>query len=144
MPGFKRYPIPREEKDGLEYTLKVIRYLTGEWLSNPTVFGQWAGGCYMEKLHELARESLYKHGSIEPEENERTRECSRCKAPFKYSAVDGNCQAENLYEFHLAGKSPQSGPSTILHGMCGPWGWSGRLCDNCLIAVRDFLKGDAK
>ncbi len=39
-------------------SLEVIRYLTGEWLADPGTFGQWAGGCYMEKLHELAASGL--------------------------------------------------------------------------------------
>ena len=58
---FRRYAKP--EPSGMnhptpEMALEIIRYLTGEWLSNPATFGTWAGGCYMEKVHKVACSGL--------------------------------------------------------------------------------------
>lgn len=58
----KRYPKPvlanGETVSTPTEALETIRYLTSEWLANPQTFGHWAGGCYMEKLRELAVSGL--------------------------------------------------------------------------------------
>jgi hypothetical protein len=71
MPDRPRYPRPvladpRAITKTVE-ALETIRYLTAEWLADPATFGGWAGGAYMEALHDIAARGFTLAGGGRPD-----------------------------------------------------------------------------
>lgn len=72
--------------------------------------------------------------------------CSRCGVDLILSTVNGNCQPNHTYQFHMKGRliggTYNRMPALIIfHGMPhAVFEWEGKLCDQCVIDFHRFLK----